>query len=57
MRRAQERAQSQAQPCIHEDAWVPTAILFGGKRAEAEVYCMSCEWTGRVPLAKVQNQH
>jgi len=44
----------QAEPCGHEDAWVPTAVIFGGtKAARADVYCWDCGRTFRVPVSKI----
>lgn len=38
-------------PCPHPDAWVPTGIYFtGSKAAGVEVFCVSCNWSGRVPV-------
>jgi hypothetical protein len=42
-------------PCVHRDAWVPEALVFGGplKVAQADVVCLSCGWSGRVPFAEI----
>jgi hypothetical protein len=48
-----------APPCAHRDEWVPCTLVFTGDSehpSHAEVCCMECGWSGRVPFSAITEE-